>query len=245
MVRAQKEGVQKLSKMLETADPLTRKFQNHSAYFTDTPSIRPVVKVSPQGLDVMLSLRLSNMPDTVLMETFDQVYARMDNPNLPRFGPKGVAYLQSDDFIDLLRRGVQKKRFLADPSYNAFRFSRVKDRLMPLIPEAGLLYNIRKLDMKWRLGQGSLDAEYIASTDPLMQIIRIDTRLAHTDMPRSLLDYVCFREILAVATYDHAFGRVDMDLYNEVHRRFPDADRMSKLCTELGWPFTIPLEGER
>lgn len=245
MVRSNKDDVQRLSKMLEVADPLTRKFQEHESYFTETPSIRPVVKVSPMGVEVLMSKKLMNMPDEALIETFDQVYARMDNPNLPRFGPKAVAYLQSDGFIDTLRKGLTKKRFISDPSYVAYRFVKVLDRLAPLMPEAGLVYNIRRLDIKWRLGPGPLDSEYIASTDPLMQVIRIDARLAHLDIPRVLLDYVVFREVLAVAAYDHAFGRVDLDLYSRVHNRFPDADRMSSLCMELGWPFTIPLECER
>lgn len=240
----EKDQTHKLSRMLETADPVSKLHQSHVAYFAETPSIRPVVEVSPSGIVVKLSKRLKDMPDAALMETFDMIYARIDNPNMPRFGPKAASYLQSDAFIESLRKSTIRQKYPVDSSINSSILGHSKERVMKMIPEAGLTYNARKIDIKWRPGAPLLDSEYIASTNPLMQVIRIDARLSAEKMPIVIQDYVCFREVLAVASYDHEYARVDTDVYEKVHRRFPDHDRLASLCMELGWRFTIPLEGE-
>lgn len=236
---AGRQDVQRLSVLLDGCDT-DRRFDTHIAYFYDTPSIRPVVQRNPTKIEIRISKRFANAPDDVLRDIMLHVLRRLDSENTVRFGRTTVNYLTSDGFIDSERkRGVT--RVLGATAIKAKELKQSRDRVMALLPEPTFGLRTRRLDIRWRKATPSLRDDYIASTDPLVQAVFIDGRLRDEDMPKTLLDYVVFREILVLCAFDMSMGRVDMDVYRDLHTRFPDCGRMARLCDELSWEFTVPL----
>lgn len=235
---------QRISALLREAD---RKglFLKHRAQFASLSSIRPTVTRSPAQIVVKVSKRLKDMPDEAMREMFEQVLKRIDDPDLPRFGPRGVAYLQSERFVKVARRDLNKDpRFVSEQYTPRTTLTASVKRVAKMLPDPALQIHMAHLDIRWRKLAFSLDDEYIASTDPLAQVIKVDSRLARRGMPTALLDYVVYRELCVLCSYDYPYGRVDPDLYARLAERFPDHERMEAVCRDMRWAFTIPLEGE-
>ena len=234
---------QRLTELLKEVDHKGM-FQKHKAGFGRTPSIRPVVDRTTTQITVRLSSKLRTLPEEAIRETFENVLARIYDPDLPRFGPRAVSFMQSEAFIkDVHRQLVMTQRFKS-ADIPAGRLGASTKRVRRLLPDPGIQLAMSYLDMGWRQEVFSLAEEFIASTDALAQCIRVDARLAVDEMPTVLLDYVVFRELAVLCAFDYRFGRVDVDRYEELASRFPDGDTMSRLCEELGWTFTVPIGGE-
>lgn len=235
---------QRLTELLKEVDHKGM-FQKHKAGFGRTPSIRPVVDRTTTQITVRLSSKLRTLPEEAVRETFENVMARIYDPDLPRFGPRAVSHMQSEAFIkDVHRQLMTTQRFKTCEGVPANRLGGSVRRVRKLLPDPSVQLSMSYLDMGWRQEAFSLADEFIASTDALAQCIRVDARLSLEEMPTILLDYVVFRELVVLCTFDHRYGRVDTDRYEELAGRFPDGDTLSRLCEELGWAFTVPVEGE-
>lgn len=235
-----KKCTESLSPILANADARGM-YLEHTAYFGDTPSLRPVVERSPQRIKVRLSRRLYGMPPEAIRETFENVYKRIEDPSLPRFGPLGTEYIQSERCIKFNRKLMTSVRFRVkeDRPRRPLLVAATKARRMLSDPICA--FNLRMLDIDWRQEAFSLDEEFIASTDPLMQAIRVDARLSQTGIPQSLIDYVVFREMAMICAFDFGYASVNREFYEQLVSRYPRAERMEQICEKLRWEFTVPV----
>ena len=168
---------QRLTELLKEVDHKGM-FQKHKAGFGRTPSIRPVVDRTTTQITVRLSSKLRTLPEEAIRETFENVLARIYDPDLPRFGPRAVSFMQSEAFIkDVHRQLVMTQRFKS-ADIPAGRLGASTKRVRRLLPDPGIQLAMSYLDMGWRQEAFSLAEEFIASTDALAQCIRVDARLA-------------------------------------------------------------------
>ena len=229
-----------LSEMLADADA-EGVWREHVARFGDTEGVRPVVDRTPMRVEVTLSRRLTDMPEPALRETLRQTLLRVGDPDLPRFGDTAVRWLESDAAVKSMR-GRRFALRLSPTEGSAKRLGPALRMARERLDPEGL-YRVRSIRMGWREASPDLRVDAIASTDPLIQVVCIDERLAADEMPGTLLRYVVWREVCVVCAYDFRNGTVDRERLAELVRRHPEAGSMEVLCRELGWECSVPLGG--